>query len=156
MPTRYLRHLLVLLIPLLLSPYPTNLPSVRTPPPPPPPKRKEHPEIDPLDSPTPLGQLPKRLTLCFTDVEKLEKGCRPGPWARFHGTRGTGAVPVPSGILLDTPRHGSEPFLPWKHGRHGYFHFMLNKRFNGSWFVAGLGERFRDIGHPNGPQRVNH
>ncbi|KAJ7859996.1 hypothetical protein B0H14DRAFT_2576914 [Mycena olivaceomarginata] len=32
--------------------------------------------------------------------------CRPCPWARFHGTRGTGAVPVLLAIFPDTSRHG--------------------------------------------------
>jgi hypothetical protein len=40
--------------------------------PPPRPKRKEHPERDPLDSPTPPAQLPKRLKPCLTDQQKLK------------------------------------------------------------------------------------
>ncbi|KAJ7704659.1 hypothetical protein B0H14DRAFT_3646678 [Mycena olivaceomarginata] len=52
--------------------YTTNFPGVHMPPPPPP-KRKEHPEIDPLDSPMPLEQLPKRLKPSLTIAEKLEK-----------------------------------------------------------------------------------
>jgi hypothetical protein len=41
--------------------------------PPLPPKRKAHPDRDPLDSPTPPAQLPKRLKPCLTEEEKLEK-----------------------------------------------------------------------------------
>jgi hypothetical protein len=52
--------------------YTTNVPSVHTPPPPPP-KCKEHPKIDPLDSPTPLGKLLKCLKPSLTIAEKLEK-----------------------------------------------------------------------------------
>ncbi|KAJ7201497.1 hypothetical protein B0H12DRAFT_1036342 [Mycena haematopus] len=51
---------------------PTNLLGVCTPPHLPP-KRKEHPEPDPLDSPTPLGHLPKRPKLSLTNREKLDK-----------------------------------------------------------------------------------
>jgi hypothetical protein len=42
-------------------------------PPSPPPKRKERPETDPLDSPNPAGQLPKRLKLSLAIAEKLDK-----------------------------------------------------------------------------------
>ncbi|KAJ7245876.1 hypothetical protein B0H12DRAFT_1073338 [Mycena haematopus] len=60
----------------------------------------------------------------------LAVGCRPLPWPRFHGTRGTGAVPVPSKIFQPQPRHGYgtgySHYGPLKHGRYGRCTAFLN------------------------------
>jgi hypothetical protein len=52
------------------------------------------------------------------------QGCRPLPWARLHGTRRTGAGPVPLEIWKLQERHGhgtgATRLLPLKNGRHGH------------------------------------